>query len=399
MTTTTILTVTLVGAVVLVWAKSESLLYRQQKWDEAKSLATALSESWTGPLYDQNWSQLRLGLDVLLKQNDELVYILVSDTRLKNQIVAASPTEFNEQYVPDLVPLSVTDAALASPSVRSFLSLSVKETFVLRDVEFPKGQIRARRGERVIEVAADIRIATGQKIGTFRLGMSLREVDNAVKAAINQALAVGGLGLAVGSISAYVLAERLSNPVRRLQVSAAKIAAGDLAHRAEIAIADEIGALAVSFNEMSAALQASFSKLQQTLASFERFVPAKFLSVIAPEGIENIQVGVASIQTMTILFCDIRGYTAMSEQMTPIETFSFLNDYLSCMGQAIDQTGGFIDKYIGDAIMALFDDEATDCVLRAVLLMHQTSHTEAIALVKNRRTRPKIAGELRAIVS
>jgi class 3 adenylate cyclase len=101
-------------------------------------------------------------------------------------------------------------------------------------------------------------------------------------------------------------------------------------------------------------------------------VPGRFLKVIAADGIENIQVGVASTRTITILFADIRGYTSMSEQMTPLETFTLLNDYLACMGQVINNTGGFIDKYIGDAIMALFEDETTGCALHAAVAMQQT---------------------------
>jgi class 3 adenylate cyclase len=113
---------------------------------------------------------------------------------------------------------------------------------------------------------------------------------------------------------------------------------------------------------------------------------------IAPSGIENIHVGVAVKRNMTILFCDIRGYTSMSEVMTPLETFAFLNDYLACMAKAIDEADGFIDKYIGDAIMALFDDEATDGALKAAILMQQ-------ALLKfnyerSQNNLPKIAVEI-----
>jgi class 3 adenylate cyclase len=148
-----------------------------------------------------------------------------------------------------------------------------------------------------------------------------------------------------------------------------------LCHRADVNRIDELGALAAAFNDMATVLQESFNKLQKTLESFERFVPEKFLRVIASEGIENIQVGVASKRLITILFADIRGYTSMSEQMTPLETFALLNDYLACMGQVINDAGGFIDKYIGDAIMALFEDETTGCVLNAALAMQQTLKT------------------------
>jgi class 3 adenylate cyclase len=53
----------------------------------------------------------------------------------------------------------------------------------------------------------------------------------------------------------------------------------------------------------------------------------------------------ASTRKMTILFCDICGYTSMSEAMIPMQIFLLLNDYLACMGKVIDQAGGFIDKY------------------------------------------------------
>jgi class 3 adenylate cyclase/HAMP domain-containing protein len=366
MTATTLLIVTLVGSIVWVWADTESNLYRQQQQSQAKSLVKLSAYALANELSEENWSQIRVDLDLLMKENQDFLYILVSDTRKKNQILASSPNDFQNQYIPDIVPVGVTNTAL---------DLSQKshavETFALRDIKFSES-IRAKRGERIIEVSSDIQMVSGEKIGTLRIGMSLRQINRAVVYAINQALLVGTVGLFVGLVYAYILAKRLSDPVQRLQVSAARIAAGDLHHRAEINLSDEIGALAKSFNEMSVALQTSFSKLQKTLESFEHFVPDKFLAVIAPEGIENIQVGVSATRTMTILFCDIRGYSSMAEQMTPQQTFSFLNDFLECMGLPIEKSGGFIDKYIGDAIMALFDDEGTDSAVRAAILMQQT---------------------------
>ena len=387
MTATTLLIVSIVGAVVWFSAVSEGDRYREQKLASAHSLAVALANLSTKELVVQNWSTIRLNLDLLLKRNKDFVYILVSDDRAYNQIVASSPIEFQEQYIPDVVPLAVTQVALKQYSKRSTRlagSVSMRdagifskagslgvETFVLRDIEFPTGTLRAARGDRVIEVAAEISTATGDKIGTFRIGISLKPLESAVNEAIRRALTIGAFALSFGLAGAYILARQLSQPVQRLQTSAAKIAAGDWYHRAEINLSDEIGALASSFNEMSIALQKSFSRLERTVESFERFVPNKFLSAIASEGIENIQVGTASKRTITILFADIKGYTSMSEQLTPMETFIFLNDYLACMGLAIEEAGGFIDKYIGDAIMALFEDEATDGALEAAAAMRK----------------------------
>ncbi|MBE9125628.1 MULTISPECIES: adenylate/guanylate cyclase domain-containing protein [unclassified Coleofasciculus] len=365
-TVTTLLIVAIVGAVVWSWAKNESQVYRDQKRREAQTLAVALSNAWTNELIDQNWSQIRVGLNSLLQNNPEFIYILVSDTRLSNQIVAAVPDDFQEQYFPDIVAVKDTKSAL-----QIYNDTRIAETFLLRDIEFPKGKQRAHRGEPIIEVASDMRNLADKKMGTLRIGISMRQVNHAVRNAVQKALFVGTLGLGFGVVGAYILARQLSYPLQRLQESATKIAAGDWHHRADVKLADEIGALATAFNEMSATLQASFNRLQKTLESFERFVPEKFLNVIASDGIENIQVGVASTRLMTILFADIRGYTSMSEQMTPLETFALLNDYLACMGQVINNSGGFIDKYIGDAIMALFDDKMTGNALHAALAMQQ----------------------------
>jgi|SRR5919199_108993 class 3 adenylate cyclase/HAMP domain-containing protein len=366
MTATTFLILAIVSAVVWSWAKNESAVYRSSERQEAQTLAVSLSNAWTNELVDQNWSQIRLGLNLMLRRNSEFVYILVSDARLSNQIVAAAPEDFQEQYIPDMVSVADTESAW-----NVYDGTRLVETHLLRNVEFPKGEVRGRRGEQVIEVASDIRNASGEKIGTLRIGISLRRVNRAVRDAINNALMVGAMGWAFGLAGAYILAQQLSNPVQRLQSSAAKIAAGDLHHRADINRADELGALAAAFNDMATALQKSFSRLQKTLESFERFVPEKFLRIIASDGIENIQVGVASTRTITILFADIRSYTSMSEQMTPLETFALLNDYLACMGQVINDAGGFIDKYIGDAIMALFEDETAGCALKAAVAMQQ----------------------------
>ncbi len=365
MMTMTASIVAIVMTVVWMWATNESKVYSQQEREKAQALALSLSNAWNNELYDQNWSQIRLGLEQLLVDNDDFVYIIVSSRAANDRIAASAPTVFQDQYTPDVVPVKVTDAALSvSCQDGEPCDLKVSETFILRDIEFPEGQVRAKRGERVVEVATGI----GQA-GTFRIGISLRQVDRAVAIAVQKALLIGVIALAIGLIWAYILARQLSQPVIALQKSAAKIAAGNLQHRVDINLSDEIGALATSFNEMSATLQASFDRLQKTLESFERFVPNKFLLTIAPDGMENIQVGVASKRNLTILFSDIRSYTSLSESMTPLETFSFLNEYLAVMGQAIDRSGGFIDKYIGDAIMALFDDKTSDCALQAALSM------------------------------
>eukprot|EP00697_Spironema_sp_BW2_P014746 gnl/Spiro4/5289_TR2682_c0_g1_i1.p1 gnl/Spiro4/5289_TR2682_c0_g1~~gnl/Spiro4/5289_TR2682_c0_g1_i1.p1 ORF type:complete len:1150 (-),score=369.50 gnl/Spiro4/5289_TR2682_c0_g1_i1:65-3514(-) len=91
--------------------------------------------------------------------------------------------------------------------------------------------------------------------------------------------------------------------------------------------------------------------------AFMRFVPQQFLGYLGITDIERSGLGGARELCMSVLFSDIRSFTSMSERMTADENFQFINNYLVAMEPAIVQNHGFIDKFIGDAIMALFGDE------------------------------------------
>ncbi len=359
---TALLIVALVGVIVWQWAATERELVRAQKQTEARSFAVAMASAFMNELDDENWSQVRVNAELLLATNPDFVYVLLHARRHDDRIVAGAPAAQNEQYVPDLVPLAVTRGALAATATIS------QESHLLAAVDVG-GARRAGRGERIVEVATPMRMASGGDIGVLRVGVSLAAVERAAAAAIRKALAIGALALVLGLLGAAALARRLTRPVRRLAEDAAKIAAGDLGHRARVDRKDEIGQLADAFNDMTGALEGSFGRQRKTLASFERFVPRKFLAVVAPEGIENIQVGTSATRTVAVLFSDIRGYTKMSVGMAPLKVFAMLNDYLERMGRAVDGAGGFVDKYIGDAIMALFDDDETDRLLDAIVAM------------------------------
>lgn len=105
--------------------------------------------------------------------------------------------------------------------------------------------------------------------------------------------------------------------------------------------------------------------------AYGRFVPHQFLNLLGYESILDVNLGDQVQEEMSVLFGDIRDFTTLSETMTPQENFNFINAYLSRMEPAITSNNGFIDKYIGDAIMALFSDCADDAV-KAGIAMLQT---------------------------
>jgi adenylate cyclase len=118
-------------------------------------------------------------------------------------------------------------------------------------------------------------------------------------------------------------------------------------------------------------LQISLEAELEIAEATSRFVPNEFLAFLGCDSIVDVKLGEAVELEMSVLFSDIRDFTNLSEQMTPTENFKFINSYLSRMEPLIVENQGFIDKYIGDAIMALFSEGADDAV-KAGIAMLQT---------------------------
>ena len=118
-------------------------------------------------------------------------------------------------------------------------------------------------------------------------------------------------------------------------------------------------------------------KLFQLNQAFSRFVPSQFLQLLDKESIVDVQLGDQVQKEMSVLFSDIRDFTTLSESMTPEDNFKFINAYLSRMEPAIIENQGFIDKYIGDAIIALFGGSADDAVKAGIaMLQHLTEYNQ-----------------------
>jgi len=111
------------------------------------------------------------------------------------------------------------------------------------------------------------------------------------------------------------------------------------------------------------------AKLIEFNQAYERFVPSELLGLLNKKSIIDIQLGDQIEKEMTVLFADIRGFTTLSEGMTPQENFNFINSYLSKMAPIIKQYHGIIDKYIGDAIMALFPNNADEALQASIEML------------------------------
>lgn len=206
---------------------------------------------------------------------------------------------------------------------------------------------------------APARIALQRSL-TVELAPS-RELENII-------LLISLTALMVATIAATAAARGVSQPVQALAAHTEVVARGDYEARLDTGRGDEFGQLAASFNRMTAGL-AERDQVRDLLdKNVSPEVAAQLMRDGAALGGEEREV--------TILFTDLRGFTSLSENLAPRELIELLNRYLDRMSTEIERHGGVIDKYIGDAIMAVFGAPLTqpddaDRALQCALAMQQ----------------------------
>ncbi|HSF75168.1 MAG TPA: adenylate/guanylate cyclase domain-containing protein, partial [Microcoleus sp.] len=140
---------------------------------------------------------------------------------------------------------------------------------------------------------------------------------------------------------------------------------------------DNISYAIVAFQDITERKKAETERIRFTAELFllnkayERFVPNQFLHFLNKSSIIDVELGDQVQLEMSVLFSDLRDFTTLSESMTPEDNFRFINSYLSRMEPVINENNGFIDKYIGDAIMALFSGEADHAVKAGIAMLHR----------------------------
>ncbi|MBF0300590.1 MAG: GAF domain-containing protein, partial [Oligoflexia bacterium] len=112
-----------------------------------------------------------------------------------------------------------------------------------------------------------------------------------------------------------------------------------------------------------------YERVKELNIAYEKFVPKQFLNFLHREDITKVNLGDHIERVMSVLFTDIRDFTTLSESMSPQENFDFLNEFLRRCSPLIRTNEGFIDKYIGDAIMALFPKKSDDAINSAIKIL------------------------------
>ncbi|MBM9590320.1 HAMP domain-containing protein [Leptospira sp. 201903075] len=152
------------------------------------------------------------------------------------------------------------------------------------------------------------------------------------------------VSLALSFIVVYIFAKSLSTPILKLVDASEEIRRGNYHIELHATTHDEIGTLTKSFVSMGRGLE----EREKLKDSFGRFVNQD-IAELAAKG--KLSIG-GQRKYCTIFFSDIRSFTAISEKLQPEEVVEFLNQYMTEMVKCVQDTGGTVDKFIGDAIMA-----------------------------------------------
>ncbi|MBC8010833.1 MAG: HAMP domain-containing protein [Burkholderiales bacterium] len=243
------------------------------------------------------------------------------------------------------LPAAVADAFAASPASQDGLIVIGGERFLVDLVPLP--HLAPAGASAYVLSSLDARLAP-------------------VRLVLARLLLAGLALFTVALVVALLFARSISHPVQQLAAHTRVIAGGDYATRLDLRRRDELGELADSFNALSAGLAERDLVRDLLDKNVSPEVAASLLREGAALGGEEREV--------TILFCDLRGFTPLSENLAPRDLVTLLNRYLDRMSAAIEAEGGIIDKYIGDEIMALFGapvvtPDSADRAVRAALAM------------------------------
>ncbi|MFN2166842.1 MAG: adenylate/guanylate cyclase domain-containing protein, partial [Anaerolineae bacterium] len=125
---------------------------------------------------------------------------------------------------------------------------------------------------------------------------------------------------------------------------------------------DELGQLARAVDAMTTSITESNRLKDRFLDSASRFIPEQYLEFLEKPDITEVNLGDHVSAEMAVMFSDIRGFTTVSEKMSPQENFDFVNEYLKLVSPVIQQHEGFIVKFLGDGMMAIFPYGVDDAV-------------------------------------
>lgn len=267
-----------------------------------------------------------LSLNTLIREAstvDGILYAIITD---KNQIIKAH-TDLNK----------LDDTFIEFENVEKV----VKE----RDITY--FDYTGKSGKRILNLVRPV-VFKGKRLGEVHVGVSIDFIEQEVRKKRTTVIVIAQFIILLGVIIAVLLGFWFSRPISKLVIATQEIGKGNYQYKIDMTRHDELGRLAAAFNLMSKELYIK-SVMQE---SFGKYVGPEIFDMIMANSEDAGLKGHRN--EATIIFTDIRGFSSYSETKEPEEIVEKLNEYFTIVTRATLAYGGYVDKFIGDAVLSVF---------------------------------------------
>jgi class 3 adenylate cyclase len=233
--------------------------------------------------------------------------------------------------------MSDTRRHLTQESGELLLALDARDFTAVRHGLARVDALRDELDERINAVRVELAKVSYGAVATIRSEQSRAVLISAIATL---------LAAIVGLIFANLVSGGIIRSVRQLLEGTRAVEAGQLDQSIDVTTRDEIGQLAAAFNRMVVQMREN----RRVRETFGKYIDPRVVEGLIDR--PNLTAAEGQRRLMTVLFCDLKGFTSLSEGMTPQGLVKVMNRYLSIMSEPIRTNRGIIDKYIGDGIMA-----------------------------------------------
>ena len=287
-------------------------------------------------------------------KNRILFQIFILPISFQERVVGTMIVGFplSQKIIQEIKEISLSEIIFLSMNKVYASSQEMDPKLILNKLKGQKELIKfSQNDQQYLGLEIIFQNSLNQKAAAALVYLSKTQELNFYKELKNLINIIGFFATLLAILLALLLSRSVSKAILLLKSGFEKVKEGDLDFEMNIKTGDEFELASNSFNDMTRGLK----EKEAIKNTFKRYVDGKIVDSLL-DNIDDIKLGGKQIHA-SIYFSDIAGFTNLSEKLSPEETIKFLNQYLSIMTEIIEEKGGIVDKYIGDAIMAYWPTE------------------------------------------